>query len=97
MKKKKQLNAHAFRVLLTQKLAKRIKKEYAFVKCEKCGKYFPLAAIECHHAIISVSELHQEYKKGVLSMEQAKALANDSENMMMVCHECHEKLHTNIN
>ena len=91
MKNKK--NSHQIRLSLTGKVLKKLKLRNAVIKCENCNKYVYLHEIECHHSVISISELSNEVQKGTLNITDARQLARDRENIMMVCHECHEQLH----
>lgn len=75
-----------------QKLPKTIKKELAVIQCQHCGKLIPVDDAQCHHHIVAISEIIQDYRNNKLTLQEAKDFARDRENIMVVCKECHKKL-----
>lgn len=80
---------------LINKLSTKIKSKVAFVKCEKCGRYFKMDEIQCHHSVIPICEIIKSYKEGTLKRKDAKELAETRENIILVCENCHKILHKN--
>lgn len=93
-------NCHIIRRTLVGK-AKNLKKarktvfrnNQKMIKCEKCGNYFPLDEVECHHSIISFREIRQAFVKKELSREDARYFARSEDNVIIVCRKCHRNLH----
>lgn len=75
----------------------RLKKALAKIQCEKCGKYFKVDEIDCHHSVIPVREIIEEYKNGRLEWKDAKKLAKSRENIIVVCKHCHKIIHKTEN
>lgn len=48
-----------------------IRKNQQMIKCDKCGNYFPLDQVECHHSIISFHEIRQAFVQNKLSRDDA--------------------------
>lgn len=63
------------------------------IKCEKCGNYFPLDAVECHHSIIPFHTIKWEFVNHRLSRKDARYFARSEDNVTIVCHKCHRNLH----
>ena len=56
-------------------------------------KYIPLRSIQCHHSVITVDETVKELNEKHINRKQAESFLCNEENVMMVCNECHRKLH----
>lgn len=92
---RKKITTNKMRNIIKSKVSG-LKRDKALVKCEVCGKYIPLDSIQCHHSIITVEEVVKEFNEHHLSRTQAKSFLCSEENIMMVCDECHRKLHKEI-
>lgn len=95
-------NNHGLRRLLIGK-SKNLKKDIKIIqrygkpmaKCQKCGQYFSIGKLECHHSVISFREIKEEYVNHRLSIANAKYFSRNKDNIQIVCHGCHKTIHEN--
>lgn len=90
-------NARKLKKTFFSKTGIKLKQSLAVIKCEVCGKYFHPDEMECHHSVIPMTEIVSEYRHGKLSMTDAKEFARSRENLIILCHECHKKIHKGSN
>lgn len=88
------MSEHAkMRKKLLKKYPDQIKKQLAVIRCEKCGRYFSMDNINCHHSIIPIKDLIEACENNKLSIKDAMKFAKDRENIIVLCKECHGEIH----